>query len=466
VNPSPAVELRGHNAQPHRSLTPATPPDMTYCIGLNLDEGLLFASDSRTNAGVDDVRRFGKMRVFAVDGDRVIVTLSAGNLSLTQNTLNLLEYRANHGDGVGLYSAQSMFEVASLVGDAMREIRKRDARLPARQRDRRLRHLHRRRPDQGRGAAAVPGVLGGQLHRVQPGHARTSRAARSSSASRSWTAWSPRRRRWTPATGRLGPQGNRIAETEMPGLMAIREEFAASQPLKGARITGSLHMTIQTAVLIETLQALGAEVRWASCNIFSTQDHAAAAIAAAGTPVFAYKGETLRTTGTTPTASSSSAPRHEGEGPNMILDDGGDATLLMHLGKRPRRTLSCWPTPAAKKSASCSPPSRPSWRQTRPGTAARAPQIIGVTEETTTGVHRLNQMSAKGHAAVPRHQRQRLGHQEQVRQPLRLPRIAGGRHQARHRRDDRRQGRRGLRLRRRGQGLGPGAARLSAPRCG
>jgi len=99
---------------------------MTYCIGLNLDEGLLFASDSRTNAGVDDVRRFGKMRVFAVDGDRVIVTLSAGNLSLTQNTLNLLEYRANHGDGVGLYNAQSMFEVASLVGDAMREIRKRD----------------------------------------------------------------------------------------------------------------------------------------------------------------------------------------------------------------------------------------------------------------------------------------------------------------------------------------------------
>lgn len=109
-----------------RSAT-ATPPDMTYCIGLNLDEGLLFASDSRTNAGVDDVRRFGKMRVFAVDGDRVIVTLSAGNLSLTQNTLNLIEYRANHGGGTGLYDASSMFEVATLVGDAMREIRKRDA---------------------------------------------------------------------------------------------------------------------------------------------------------------------------------------------------------------------------------------------------------------------------------------------------------------------------------------------------
>ncbi|TDK27360.1 peptidase [Luteimonas aestuarii] len=99
---------------------------MTYCIGLNLEEGLLFASDSRTNAGVDDVRRAGKMRVFAIDGDRVIVTLSAGNLSVTQNALNLLEHRANHGDGVGLYKAQSMFEVATLVGDAMREIRKRD----------------------------------------------------------------------------------------------------------------------------------------------------------------------------------------------------------------------------------------------------------------------------------------------------------------------------------------------------
>ena len=100
---------------------------MTYCIGINLDEGLLFASDSRTNAGVDDVRRFGKMRVFAQDGDRVVVTLTAGNLSLTQNTLNLLEYRARHGDGVGIYNAQSMFEVATMVGDAMREIRKRDA---------------------------------------------------------------------------------------------------------------------------------------------------------------------------------------------------------------------------------------------------------------------------------------------------------------------------------------------------
>src|ERR1700756_5566070 len=124
-----------------------------------------------------------------------------------------------------------------------------------------------------------------------------------------------------------------IAETEMPGLMAIREEFAPVQPLKGARITGSLHMTIQTAVLIETLQALGAQVRWASCNIFSTQDHAAAAIAASGTPVFAIKGETLADYWDYTHRIFDFGPKgSEGEGPNMILDDGGDATLLMHLG--------------------------------------------------------------------------------------------------------------------------------------
>lgn len=127
----------------------------------------------------------------------------------------------------------------------------------------------------------------------------------------------------------------KIAETEMPGLMAIREEFAASQPLKGARITGSLHMTIQTAVLIETLQALGASVRWASCNIFSTQDHAAAAIAATGTPVFAVKGESLQDYWDyTHRIFEFGAAGSAGEGPNMILDDGGDATMLMHLGKR------------------------------------------------------------------------------------------------------------------------------------
>src|SRR6201991_4619799 len=120
-----------------------------------------------------------------------------------------------------------------------------------------------------------------------------------------------------------------IAETEMPGLMAIREEYAKTQPLKGARITGSLHMTIQTAVLIETLQALGAKVRWASCNVFSTQDHAAAAIAARGTPVFAYKGESLEEYWD---YIDRTLDWGNSEGPNMILDDGGDATLFVHLG--------------------------------------------------------------------------------------------------------------------------------------
>src|SRR3954463_8092796 len=133
----------------------------------------------------------------------------------------------------------------------------------------------------------------------------------------------------------------RIAETEMPGLMAIRDEFAGSQPLKGARITGSLHMTIQTAVLIETLQGLGAPGRWASCNIFSPQDHAAAAIAAAGTPVFAKKGESLEEYWDyTHRIFDFGAQGAEGEGPNMILDDGGDATLLMHLGQRCEKDLS------------------------------------------------------------------------------------------------------------------------------
>ncbi|MGV8825212.1 adenosylhomocysteinase, partial [Methylibium petroleiphilum] len=133
----------------------------------------------------------------------------------------------------------------------------------------------------------------------------------------------------------------KIAETEMPGLMAIRQEFAASQPLKGARITGSLHMTIQTAVLVETLQALGAQVRWASCNIFSTQDHAAAALVAAGTPVFAYKGETLTDYWDyTHRIFDFGAKGTDGEGPNMILDDGGDATLLMHLGQKAEKDPS------------------------------------------------------------------------------------------------------------------------------
>ena len=136
-----------------------------------------------------------------------------------------------------------------------------------------------------------------------------------------------------------------IAETEMPGLMAIREEFAASQPLKGARITGSLHMTIQTAVLIETLKALGADVRWASCNIFSTQDHAAAAIAAGGTPVFAIKGESLQDYWDY----THRIFEFGNKGPNMILDDGGDATLLMHLGQRAEKDASVLANPGSEE---------------------------------------------------------------------------------------------------------------------
>src|SRR3979409_360773 len=138
----------------------------------------------------------------------------------------------------------------------------------------------------------------------------------------------------------------RIAESEMPALMAIRQEYAARQPLKGARITGSLHMTIQTAVLIETLKALGAEVRWASCNIFSTQDHAAAAIAAGGTPVFAYKGESLEEYWE---FTHKIFEFGEGRGPNMILDDGGDATLLVHLGQRAEKEPSGLAAPTSEE---------------------------------------------------------------------------------------------------------------------
>jgi len=189
----------------------------------------------------------------------------------------------------------------------------------------------------------------------------------------------------------------KIAETEMPGLMAIREEFAAQQPLKGARITGSLHMTIQTAVLIETLQALGAKVRWASCNIFSTQDHAAAAIAAAGTPVFAVKGETLADYWDyTHRIFEFGAAGAEGEGPNMILDDGGDATLLMHLGKRAETDASLLENPTSEEetclyaSIKAKLAIDPTWY------SRKGAHIIGVTEETTTGVLRLNEMAAKG----------------------------------------------------------------------
>ncbi len=188
-----------------------------------------------------------------------------------------------------------------------------------------------------------------------------------------------------------------IAETEMPGLMATREEFAASQPLKGARIAGSLHMTIQTGVLIETLTALGAEVRWASCNIFSTQDHAAAAIAASGVPVFAVKGETL---------AEYWHYAHDifdwpGEQANMILDDGGDATLLLHLGARAEKDLSVLDKPGSEEERVMYASIRARLETDNTWYSSRLSQIQGVTEETTTGVHRLYQMAKKGELAFP-----------------------------------------------------------------
>ncbi|HOB93824.1 MAG TPA: adenosylhomocysteinase [Aquabacterium sp.] len=188
-----------------------------------------------------------------------------------------------------------------------------------------------------------------------------------------------------------------IAEHEMPALMAIRREYAVSQPLKGARITGSLHMTIQTAVLVETLQALGAEVRWASCNIFSTQDHAAAALVERGTPVFAYKGETLKDYWDyTHRIFEFGAKGEAGEGPNMILDDGGDATLLMHLGKRAEKDASVIANPGSEEERELFAAIKAKLAVDGTWYSRKSAEIIGVTEETTTGVHRLNEMSAKG----------------------------------------------------------------------
>jgi adenosylhomocysteinase len=190
----------------------------------------------------------------------------------------------------------------------------------------------------------------------------------------------------------------RIAETEMPGLIAIRDEYAAAKPLKGARITGSLHMTIQTAVLIQTLEALGAQVRWASCNIYSTQDHAAAAIAANGTPVFAVKGESLADYWDYTHRIFEWA---DGGYSNMILDDGGDATLLLHIGARAEKDASVLNNPGSEEevclfsSIKAKLKTDPTWYSTR------LTQIKGVTEETTTGVHRLYQMHKEGKLAFP-----------------------------------------------------------------
>ena len=190
----------------------------------------------------------------------------------------------------------------------------------------------------------------------------------------------------------------RIAETEMPGLMAIREEFKTQQPLKGARITGSLHMTIQTAVLIETLTALGAEVRWASCNIYSTQDHAASAIAATGVPVFAFKGESLEEYWEY-THKIFEWPN--GQFSNMILDDGGDATLLLHLGVRAESDISVLANPTCEEERVLYA-SIKKCLETKPGWySARICHIKGVTEETTTGVHRLYQMFEEGKLKFP-----------------------------------------------------------------
>ena len=189
----------------------------------------------------------------------------------------------------------------------------------------------------------------------------------------------------------------KIAEHEMPALMAIRKEYAASQPLKGARVTGSLHMTIQTAVLVETLQALGAEVRWASCNIFSTQDHAAAALAAVGTPVFAYKGETLEDYWDyTHRIFEFGGKNEPGEGPNMILDDGGDATLLMHLGQKAEKDLAVLANPGSEEERILFAAIKKKISEDATWYTRKSAEIIGVTEETTTGVHRLKEMAAKG----------------------------------------------------------------------
>ena len=190
----------------------------------------------------------------------------------------------------------------------------------------------------------------------------------------------------------------RIAETEMPGLMAIRKEYAAAQPLKGARISGSLHMTIQTAVLIETLTALGAEVRWASCNIFSTQDHAAAAIAAEGIPVFAVKGETITDYWN---YTHKIFEWDDGGYSNMILDDGGDATLLLHLGTKAENDLSVLDKPESEEEAVLFAAIRAHLQEDPHWYSKRLAHIKGVSEETTTGVHRLYQMAAKGELKIP-----------------------------------------------------------------
>jgi adenosylhomocysteinase len=200
-----------------------------------------------------------------------------------------------------------------------------------------------------------------------------------------------------PALADWGRREIAIAESEMPALMAIRQEFAQQQPLKGARITGSLHMTIQTAVLIDTLKALGADVRWASCNIFSTQDHAAAAVAASGTPVFAVKGESLDEYWDYTHRIFEFGER----GPNMILDDGGDATLLVHLGQKAEKDLGVLAKPTSEEEVSLYKAIKKKLAA-QPGWYTKvAKEIQGVTEETTTGVHRLYEMAKEKRLLFP-----------------------------------------------------------------
>jgi len=243
-----------------------------------------------------------------------------------------------------------------------------------------------------------------------------------------------------------------IAEHEMPGLMAVRRKYGPQKPLKGVRVMGSLHMTIQTAVLIETLVELGADVRWCSCNIFSTQDHAAAAIAETGVPVFAWKGETLPEYWWC-TAMALSFPG--GKGPQLIVDDGGDATLLIHKGFKAEddaSTLDYEPfsyeeeviIDTLKKVLA---EDKDKWHRT-------VAEWKGVSEETTTGVHRLYQMQEAGELLVPAINVNDSCTKSKFDNLYRgLPRVAGRRYQACDRRDDRRQGGGRVRLRRRGQGL-------------
>ena len=271
----------------------------------------------------------------------------------------------------------------------------------------------------------------------------------------------------------FGRKEIRLAEHEMPGLMATRAEYADAQPLKGARITGSLHMTIQTAVLIETLTALGAEVRWGSCNIFSTQDHAAAAVARrprrharrpAGRPGLRLEGRDARGVLVVHRAGPALARRPGPEHDPRRRRRRHDARPQGHRVREGRRGARTPPRPSPRSSGcswGCSSARSPRTRSAGPGSAAA---IQGVTEETTTGVHRLYQVRQGRRAAVPGDQRQRLGDQVEVRQPLRLPPLADRRHQPRDRRDDRRQGRGRLRLRRRRQGLRRVAPRPGRPR--